>query len=59
MVFFNWVFNVVFVAIFFMVVVCGIDKLRCDVFLNMVFVSVGVVIFSYGEIYFNIIGILY
>lgn len=47
------------VATFLMAVVCGTDKLRCDVFLNMVLVSVGVVVSSYGEIHFNIIGTLY
>ncbi|KAH9619120.1 hypothetical protein KSS87_017261 [Heliosperma pusillum] len=47
------------VATFLMAVVCGIDTLRCDVFLNMVLVSVGVVVSSYGEIHFNIIGTLY
>ncbi|XP_042490753.1 probable sugar phosphate/phosphate translocator At3g17430 isoform X2 [Macadamia integrifolia] len=44
------------VATFLMAVVCGTDKLRCDVFLNMVLVSVGVVISSYGEIHFNVVG---
>ncbi|XP_031401740.1 probable sugar phosphate/phosphate translocator At3g17430 isoform X1 [Punica granatum] len=47
------------VATFLMAVLCGTDKLRCDVFLNMVLVSVGVVISSYGEIHFNIIGTVY
>ncbi|XP_057516828.1 probable sugar phosphate/phosphate translocator At1g48230 [Amaranthus tricolor] len=47
------------VATFLMAVVCGTDKLRCDVFLNMVLVSVGVVISSFGEIHFNIVGTLY
>ncbi|XP_021729622.1 probable sugar phosphate/phosphate translocator At3g17430 [Chenopodium quinoa] len=47
------------VATFLMAVVCGTDKLRCDVFLNMLLVSVGVVVSSYGEIHFNIIGTLY
>ncbi|CAO2817828.1 unnamed protein product [Amaranthus hypochondriacus] len=47
------------VATFLMAVVCGTDKLRCDVFLNMMLVSVGVVISSYGEIHFNIVGTLY
>lgn len=47
------------VATFFMAVVCGTDKLRCDVFLNMLLVSVGVVISSYGEIHFNVVGTLY
>ncbi|GAB4825636.1 hypothetical protein Ancab_008510 [Ancistrocladus abbreviatus] len=47
------------VATFLMAVICGTDKLRCDVFLNMVLVSVGVVISSYGEIHFNIIGTVY
>ncbi|GMH19789.1 hypothetical protein Nepgr_021630 [Nepenthes gracilis] len=47
------------VATFLMAVVCGTDKLRCDVFLNMVLVSVGVVISSYGEIHFNVTGTMY
>lgn len=47
------------VATFLMAVICGTDKLRCDVFSNMVLVSVGVVISSYGEIHFNVIGTLY
>ncbi|XP_019707501.1 probable sugar phosphate/phosphate translocator At3g17430 isoform X1 [Elaeis guineensis] len=47
------------VATFLMAVICGTDKLRCDVFLNMVLVSVGVVISSYGEIHFNVIGTVY
>ncbi|XP_010915258.1 probable sugar phosphate/phosphate translocator At3g17430 [Elaeis guineensis] len=47
------------VATFLMAVICGTDKLRCDLFLNMVLVSVGVVISSYGEIHFNVIGTVY
>lgn len=47
------------VATFVMAVLCGTDKLRCDVFLNMVLVSVGVVISSYGEIHFNVVGTVY
>ncbi|KAG9456947.1 hypothetical protein H6P81_001455 [Aristolochia fimbriata] len=47
------------VATFVMAVICGTDKLRCDVFLNMVLVSVGVVISSYGEIHFNVVGTVY
>lgn len=47
------------VATLLMAVLCGTDKLRWDVFLNMVLVSVGVVISSYGEIHFNIIGTAY
>ncbi|XP_020577658.1 probable sugar phosphate/phosphate translocator At3g17430 [Phalaenopsis equestris] len=47
------------VATFLVAVVCGTDKLRCDLFLNMLLVSVGVVISSYGEIHFNIIGTAY
>ncbi|XP_008782537.1 probable sugar phosphate/phosphate translocator At3g17430 isoform X2 [Phoenix dactylifera] len=47
------------VATFLVAVICGTDKLRCDVFLNMVLVSVGVVISSYGEIHFNVIGTAY
>lgn len=47
------------VATFLVAVLCGIDKARCDVFLNMLLVSVGVVVSSYGEIHFNIVGTLY
>jgi hypothetical protein len=47
------------VATFIMAVMCGTDKARCDVFLNMLLVSVGVVISSYGEIHFNVVGTLY
>ncbi|KAG6704257.1 hypothetical protein I3843_07G122300 [Carya illinoinensis] len=47
------------VATFLTAVVCGTDKLRCDVFLNMLLVSVGVVISSYGEIHFNVLGTAY
>lgn len=42
-----------------MAVLCGTDKLRWDVFLNMLLVSVGVVVSSYGEIHFNVIGTAY
>ncbi|XAR56937.1 hypothetical protein NMG60_11024908 [Bertholletia excelsa] len=47
------------VATFLVAVLCGTDKLRWDVFSNMVLVSVGVVISSYGEIHFNIVGTVY
>ncbi|XAR49753.1 hypothetical protein NMG60_11033045 [Bertholletia excelsa] len=47
------------VATFLVAVLCGTDKLRWDVFLNMVLVSVGVVISSYGEIHFNVVGTVY
>nr|AGV54730.1 sugar phosphate/phosphate translocator [Phaseolus vulgaris] len=47
------------VATFLMAVLCGIDKARCDVFLNMLLVSVGVVVSSYGEIHFNTVGTVY
>ncbi|KVH99774.1 protein of unknown function DUF250 [Cynara cardunculus var. scolymus] len=47
------------VATLIMAVLCGTDKLRWEVFLNMLLVSVGVVISSYGEIHFNVIGTLY
>ncbi|EYU45460.1 hypothetical protein ABFS82_14G000400 [Erythranthe guttata] len=47
------------VATFFVAVLCGTDKLRWDVFLNMVLVSIGVVVSSYGEINFNVIGTVY
>ncbi|THG02247.1 hypothetical protein TEA_004592 [Camellia sinensis var. sinensis] len=47
------------VATFVMAVLCGTDKLRWDVFLNMVLVSVGVVVSSYGEIHFNVVGTVY
>ncbi|KAK6798578.1 hypothetical protein RDI58_006281 [Solanum bulbocastanum] len=47
------------VATFVMAVICGTDKLRCDLFLNMLLVSVGVVVSSYGEIHFNVVGTVY
>lgn len=47
------------VATFLTAVVCGTDKLKYDVFLNMVLVSVGVVVSSYGEIHFNVLGTAY
>ncbi|KDP28002.1 hypothetical protein JCGZ_19082 [Jatropha curcas] len=47
------------VATFVVAVLCGTDKARCDVFLNMLLVSVGVVISSYGEIHFNVVGTVY
>lgn len=47
------------VATFVTAVMCGTDKLRCDVFLNMLVVSIGVVISSYGEIHFNTVGTAY
>ncbi|KAM1923147.1 hypothetical protein FF1_021686 [Malus domestica] len=47
------------VATFIMAVLCGTDKARCDVFTNMLLVSVGVVISSYGEIHFNVVGTVY
>ncbi|KAL3634695.1 hypothetical protein CASFOL_021749 [Castilleja foliolosa] len=47
------------VATFVVAVLCGTDKLRWDVFLNMLLVSVGVVVSSYGEIHFNVIGTVY
>ncbi|KAK9282083.1 hypothetical protein L1049_004995 [Liquidambar formosana] len=47
------------VATFLVAVMCGTDRLRCDVFLNMVLVSVGVIISSYGEIHFNVLGTVY
>ncbi|CAI0626085.1 unnamed protein product [Linum tenue] len=47
------------VATFIMAVLCGTDKARCDVFLNMLVVSVGVVVSSYGEIHFNVVGTVY
>ncbi|CAN1281840.1 Probable sugar phosphate/phosphate translocator At3g17430 [Linum perenne] len=47
------------VATFIMAVLCGTDKARCDVFLNMLLVSVGVVVSSYGEIHFNVVGTVY
>lgn len=53
-----WLYTVP-VATFSMAVICGTDKLRCDILLNMLLVSVGVVISSYGEIHFNILGTFY
>lgn len=47
------------VATFLVAVMCNIDKLRCDIFVNMVLISVGVVISSYGEIHFNVIGTVF
>ncbi|KAK1393115.1 hypothetical protein POM88_012171 [Heracleum sosnowskyi] len=48
------------VATFLMAVMCGTDKLRWDVFLNMLLLaSVGVVVSSYGEIHFNVIATAY
>lgn len=47
------------VATFLMAVICGTDKPRCDLFLNMLLVSLGVVVSSYGEIHFNIVGTAY
>ncbi|KAF3607177.1 hypothetical protein DY000_02050275, partial [Brassica cretica] len=47
------------VATFIMAVIRGTDKPRCDVFSNMLLVSVGVVISSYGEIHFNVVGTVY
>ena len=44
---------------FIMAILCGTDKAIYDVFLNMLLVSVGFVISSYGEIQFNIIGMVY
>lgn len=47
------------VATFLMAVICGTDKLRWDIFSNMVLVSIGVVVSSYGEIHFNVVGTVY
>ncbi|KAF3436600.1 hypothetical protein FNV43_RR23692 [Rhamnella rubrinervis] len=47
------------VATFLVAVFWGTDILRCDVFLNMVLISVGVIISSYGEIHFNMLGTVY
>ncbi|XP_057475522.1 probable sugar phosphate/phosphate translocator At3g17430 isoform X2 [Actinidia eriantha] len=47
------------VATFLVAVLCGTDKLRWDVFVNMLLVSVGVVVSSYGEIHFNVVGTVY
>ncbi|KAL8120408.1 putative sugar phosphate/phosphate translocator At3g17430 [Apium graveolens] len=47
------------VATLSVAVLAGTDKLRWDIFLNMMLVSAGVVISSYGEIHFNVIGTTY
>ena len=47
------------VATFLVAVLWGTDVLRYDVFLNMVLISVGVAVSSYGEIHFNMMGTLY
>lgn len=44
------------VATFTIAVICGTDILRYDVMMNMVLVSIGVVISSYGEVHFNVVG---
>ena len=50
---------VVPVATFLMAVLCGTDKARCDLFMNMLLVSSGVAISSFGEIHFNVTGTAY
>ncbi|PHT90473.1 hypothetical protein T459_05586 [Capsicum annuum] len=47
------------VATFVMAVIYGTDKLRCNLLLNMMLVSVGVVVSSYGQIHFNVVGTVY
>eukprot|EP00250_Pteridium_aquilinum_P027748 c3565_g1_i1 orf=346-1473(+) len=47
------------VATFLMAIICGTDKARCDLFLNMILVSLGVAVSSFGEIHFNITGTAY
>lgn len=44
------------VATFIVAVIFSADKLRVDVLLIMILISVGVVVASYGEIEFNVIG---
>ncbi|KMZ61980.1 Phosphate translocator-like protein [Zostera marina] len=47
------------VATFLVAIICGTDKLRCDIFLNMVLISAGVIVSSYGEIQFNVVGTVF
>lgn len=47
------------VATFAVGVSFGTDRLRCDMFINMLLISAGVAIASYGEINFNVIGTVY
>ena len=47
------------VATFLVAVLCGTDKLRWDVFVNMLLVSIRVVVSLYGEIHFNVVGTVY
>jgi hypothetical protein len=47
------------VVTFFMAVLCRTDKPQCDIFWNMVLISVGVIIASAGEVHFNIIGVFF
>ncbi|XP_078427391.1 putative sugar phosphate/phosphate translocator At3g17430 [Wolffia australiana] len=47
------------VATFIVAVLFGTDHLRCDMFLNMLLISFGVGIASYGEINFSLIGMAY
>jgi hypothetical protein len=42
-----------------MAVLCRTDKPQCDIFWNMVLISVGVIIASAGEVHFNIIGVFF
>lgn len=51
--------NAVPVATFLVAIICGTDKLRCDIFLNMVLISAGVIVSSYGEIQFNVVGTVF
>ena len=51
--------NAVPVATFAVGVSFGTDRLRCDMFINMLLISAGVAIASYGEINFNVIGTVY
>lgn len=47
------------VATFLMAIICGTDRARCDLFLNMLLVSLGVAVSSFGEIHFNVTGTAY
>eukprot|EP00271_Cylindrocystis_brebissonii_P011638 TRINITY_DN29528_c0_g1_i1.p1 TRINITY_DN29528_c0_g1~~TRINITY_DN29528_c0_g1_i1.p1 ORF type:complete len:331 (-),score=49.22 TRINITY_DN29528_c0_g1_i1:1312-2304(-) len=41
---------------FFMAVLCGTDRPRVDIFLNLLWISGGVAVASYGEIHLSLLG---
>lgn len=47
------------VAVFTVGCIFGTDRFRWPTFLNMILIAIGVAIASYGEINFNIVGVMY